>query len=420
MERQANHGRARSVKRLLALAAAAAALWTGATLLTADEPGPVGDLERKPTKEGAGKPRKDTAAGKAGSAGKSEAGKAGATGKSGKVDMSPVDADEKAEKEDLEKLGPGFKVKRTQHYSVLYNTSDEDVESFGLAIEQTYRSCMNYSMKLEIPVQPPAKKLLIFYFEEHKDYAAHAVKLGKQALPQSIPGVYFPDLNRSQFFSYQNQESFKQARLGAEAKIAEMQERLRQPGVSAADKRQISQEIKTARARANRSSTVGGDVSESIVQHEVAHQVLWNIGFHNPSSFFANPRWFAEGTAMMFEPISDGSSANFGAVNSQRLKEYQQLEKAGKLFPLKEFLSHPGFFHSESTIGIAYAQSWALAHYLNRVKRKQVPKYVADINARPADYKSTPEKELAAFEKAFGKPDEAWEKAWKKWMTQVR
>ena len=337
-------------------------------------------------------------------------------GKSGKVDMSAVPPDDKAEKKAMESVGDDFKLKHTLHYSVLYDTSDADVASFSTAIEGTYRSCMNYVDKLGISYAKPKKKLIIFYFEEHKDYSAYSVKIGKGPREQSTPGVYYPDLNLSMFFNFQNQDSFKAARRQAEARINELRGQLQ--GASAADRKRISAEIKAAQAQANHAGRQGGDLSEGIVQHEVSHQVLWNIGFHHNKNFFANPRWLAEGTAMMFEPISDGSSANFGAVNTERLEDFRQLDKAGKLIPLKEFIS--SHKHFGATIAIAYPESWALAHYLNRVKRKQLKTYVEEIKKRPDDYETTPEEEIETFEKAFGKIDEKWIRTWKDWMGKVR
>ncbi len=343
----------------------------------------------------------------------------GKKGSANKVDMSAVPADKKSEQKDLAALGDGFKLKRTAHYSVLYDTSEDDLNVFSAAIEKTYRSCMNYTQRLGFEAHVPRRKLIIYYFEHHADYSAYSVKLGKGPRDQSTPGVYFPDLNRSMFYNFRNQESFKRARDESEAKIAQLREELRNPGLGASDRKRIGQEIADAKRMANRSNTVGGDISESIVQHEVAHQVLWNIGFHNPKSFMANPRWFAEGTAMMFEPISTGKSANFGALNRDRLKEYQAVIDQNRLIPVRDFISTYAYFGPQS-IEIAYPQSWALVHYLNRTKRGKVKEYAELINKRPKDFETTPEQEIADFEKVFGKVDKKWINDWQAWMRKVR
>lgn len=336
------------------------------------------------------------------------------------VDMSAVPPDKEAEDQALQAVGKSFKLHRTQHYSVIYDTSDDDVGSFSAAIEKTYRSCMNYTMKLGFEATAPEKKLLIYYFEQHAAYSAFAERLGMGPLPQNTPGVYYPPINQSLFYNFRNQDSYKRAREQAEAKITQLRERLRQGGLSTAEKKRIQAEIKDLRARANFSDTAGGDTSETTVQHEVTHQVLWNIGFHNSKQFLANPRWFAEGTAMMFETLSKGKSANIGAVNKERLRDYRRLQASGHLMlPLRDFIATPAPFQSPR-ISDAYSQSWAMVHYLNRAKRKQVTKYVAVINKRPKDYTPTPEQEVADFEKVFGKLDEKWERKWMNWMKKVR
>jgi len=341
------------------------------------------------------------------------------TKKASKVDMTPIPADDAAEQAALAQVGPGFKVRQTAHFSVLFNTDDSEVARFGTAIEGTYRSCMNYVDRLGLTVQPPDRKLIIFYFDEHQDYSAFSRKLGRGERPQSSPGVYFPDLNRSMFYNFKNQDSFKAARLAADAKIRELRERLRGPGVTPSQRRYFQAEIKEAQALSNRAGREGGQLSEGIVQHEVSHQVLWNVGYHNKGQFYANPRWLAEGTAMMFETIADGGGAAFGAVNTGRLADFRELEKAGRLITLRSFISTHAYFDPD-TIDIAYPQSWALAHYLNRARRKQLKSYVEDILKRPRDFKTTASIELATFEKAFGALDERWERNWKDWMSKVR
>jgi len=337
------------------------------------------------------------------------------------VDMSAIPADEVAEAADLRKLGEGFRVYRTLHFSVLYDTSEEDVKAFSAAIEKTFRSNLRFTMSLGLEPKQPGHKLIIYYFAQHQRYSDYSKSIGKGERPQSNPGVFFPDMQRSMFYNYQDQAALRKAREDADARMKELGERLKRGRTSAEERKRISQEMQQARAQANASSVQGGDVTESVVQHEVTHHVLWNIGYHNPDNFLANPRWFAEGTAMMFETVSEGKSGNIGAVNKSRLREYQAYKRAGKLLPLPVLISRPEIFNTANeTTFVAYAQSWALVHYLTRARKSQVKRYVELINARPKDYQPSVEKELKAFEKAFGKPDALWIDKWQKWMERVR
>ena len=274
-------------------------------------------------------------------------------------------------------------------------------------------------MTLDILPQKPKKKLIIYYFAQHPDYSAYSDKLGKGPRPQNQPGVFFPDINRSMFYDFRNQDIFKKAREDADKKVDDLKKQL-SGKVSPEKRKEINKQITDAKAQSNKSGVVGGGYTESTVQHEVTHHVLWNVGLHNPKSFMANPRWFAEGTAMMFETIATGKSSNIGAVNKQRLEDYLAMEKTNQLFDVKEFISSPAPFNHADTIGQAYSQAWALAHYLNRTKRSAIKGFVEAINKRPKNYESKPAEEIKEFEKAFGKIDDDWVKKWKAWMKNVR
>ncbi|MEK6644419.1 MAG: DUF1570 domain-containing protein [Planctomycetota bacterium] len=352
-------------------------------------------------------------------AGDDEAGKAKKPDTKKAPDLTELPTDDKAVAEELKKLGKDFKAFHTAHFAVLHNVNDKDVRAFSAAIEKTYRSNLNYTLSLDIDPKKPSKKLIIYYFAQHPNYSDYSKTLGKGERPQSQPGVFFPDLNRSMFYDFRNQDSFKKVREEAEAKIVELKKQL-QGKVTPESRKGINQQIKEAQAHANASGVQGGDHTEETVQHEVTHHVLWNVGLHNPKSFFANPRWYAEGTAMMFETAGTGKASNIGAVNKKRLADFRVLEKAGKLKDLKEFVSHPELFNNPATVADAYSQAWALAHYLNRTKRPRIKGFVEAINARPEGFEAGPDKDLAVFEKAFGKLDEKWTRQWKDWMKNVR
>jgi hypothetical protein len=335
-----------------------------------------------------------------------------------KANMKAIPPDEAAEQAALADLGDAFSLHRTRHYSVLYDTSKQDVETFSTAIEQTYRSCVNYALKLDQPAKLPKAKLVIYYFQEHQDYSDYSEKIHVGPQTETTPGVYVPALNLSMFYNFQNLSSFKDAKKEAEDRITEIRDKIRS-GVDPAERRRLQNEIKNLRSQSNWNTTQGGDISESTVQHEVSHQVLWNIGLHNARQFEANPRWFVEGTAMMFETISTGRSANFGALNRSRLLDFRTFQQSKRLIPLRAFISSAEHF-GPGSISIAYPEAWAIVHYLNRTKRKRIKTYIKTLNERPEGYESDPDQEIKDFEAAFGKLDEKWEKRWLGWMNRIK
>ncbi len=336
-------------------------------------------------------------------------------------DRNEVPPDEKAEKKNLKQLGESFKLKRTAHYSVFYDTSEDDVAVFNAAIERTYRSCVNYTKRLGITPRPLKHKLIAHFFNQEAAYRNYAKK-NVGPIPDQAIGFYAHDTNYCYFYNIRNTEAFKKYRDDAEQKIAEAGNKMKSGNLSADDRRAQQLEMKKARWIINRTNSFGGGTTEETLQHEVTHQVLFNIQFHNAKNMenvLLNPRWFVEGTAQMFEPISDGKAANFGQLNKNRRDAFRALMDHRHVIPLKDFVVNPLYLLRSDAGNVGYPQAWALTHYLNRARAKDLKTYVELINSRPKDYKSTPEGELATFEKAFGKLDAKWERRWKAWMKKV-
>lgn len=345
--------------------------------------------------------------------------------KSKKVDMSDVPPDPKNELINQRyvdaHIGEGFKLRRSLHYSIIYNTSDEDVAVFEYAIEKTYRACAKWCISLDLDIHPPTEKLLTHFFNDYKEYERYSQAVGGPVSSPNILGYYSPTTNYSYFYNIRNTPGFKNAKLNIDRQISELAESLKRGDVPSAQKKAIRQQIRRLRATQNRVNTYGGDLTEETLQHEVAHQVLFNIGFHNEKAALqgANPRWFAEGVAQLFEPIYTGGGSGFGKVNKAKAAEFHQLLKNDALYPVDGFVSDIRFFFTGNVGGIAYPQAWALAHYLTRAKREELKNYINEVNSRGAEYEMNPEKDLATFEKHFGKVDKAWVKRWKDYMDRV-
>ena len=80
-----------------------------------------------------------------------------------RVDMSAVPPDVRDEHVNLrsvnDKIEEGFKIRRSLHYSIIYNTSEEDVAAFEYAIEKTYRACAKWCISMGIDIHPPKQKM---------------------------------------------------------------------------------------------------------------------------------------------------------------------------------------------------------------------------------------------------------------------
>lgn len=339
-----------------------------------------------------------------------------------KVDMSDVPRSKKEEKQIRRALGENFKMKHTMHYTVYYDTNEEDVEAFAIAIEATYRSCAKYMLSLGMEPRPLKVKMQSHFFNEFKDYADYFEKVAGGRPNPNMLGVYVPSTNYTYFYNYRNTPDFKNFRINAEHSIEQLAGDLRNPRVPSGQKKAIRARIKQLKAIMNWTRTFGGGVTEGTLQHEVAHQVLHNLGFHAPqrnAKVRVNPRWFAEGIASLFEPISDGKAANWGQMNKERLDQFRQLHEAKQLAPLKEFIETEKWFQRGDAGGLAYPQAWALCYYLSRTNRNGFKKYAETIRDRSHDFDASAEVELKTFEDAFGKVDKNFENRWLNWMKKV-
>jgi hypothetical protein len=350
----------------------------------------------------------------------------------GKVDLSPIPVDERKVAKFLQDLGEDYKVKHTAHYSVFYNTSEDDLSIFTAAIEKTYGQCGRYiHNNLGLEVTQPKYKLFTHYFNTFEQYSLHSARIGHGFVQEGTLGFYVPvqhdpearidpGSNMTYFYNIRNTPAFRARRQAAEQRLREIQERARRGGrLSPGERRANAEAAKEARRTLNETNTFGGGLTEETLQHEVTHQVLFNIGFHKFGSAWANPRWLAEGMAQVFQTKSDGERSGIMLVNRDILTAFLNLDSGRHLVPLRDFIGDPRYFFRSDAGSLAYPQGWGLAHYITRTKRKELKAYVEEILNRPVYFETTPEKEIETFERAFGPLDEQWEERWLRWMRKV-
>jgi len=310
--------------------------------------------------------------------------------------MQVLPCTEKAEKELLAYAGTGFKARQTPHFVIAYDTDDETLRNFTHRIEVTYKSVAQFAEGMGVKVKVPDAKLEIIFIDSLEAYR----EFGKRShfpADDNTPGFYQQGINRSAFFNYANSTSIQQAK--QQLRDARNQIKRSAPGRSGLDGNRVANFEANIEKMQNR-------VNRLVVQHEVAHHVLFNIGLHAVGE--ANPRWFSEGLAMMFEtPPSRSGGAGIGAINQTRLGDWLELESEKKLVSLRELVSKPELILPTNPDAIdAYAQSWALVHYLQRNKRADLVKYIDLIRQRKEERVYSPDEEIATFEKAFGPLDD--------------
>jgi hypothetical protein len=307
------------------------------------------------------------------------------------------------------KLGADFAIKRTHHFFVLYNGDLEVVKDFIHRLEITYTAVHRFVAQMGIDITYPKQKLPVLFCSDFDEYNARCQQLAGVGAPSDAAGLYwrFP-LDFSIFYDMSQVRFIKET----EEKARKLQEEARaatDPGV----RRDKSRE---ARWYLNRIDIYQQESNRSVVQHELAHQLLFNLGFHKFDA--DNPQWFVEGMATLFEPPPGKRGAGFNVINQHRLGEIREKVAGMSAEQFKSFIGSPspggGMMSSEG-----YAQSWAICYYLVKRQRKVLPQYVKLIRSRRRGETILPKQDVEDFEKCFGRIDEMFVKRWSNYIRKL-
>jgi len=155
--------------------------------------------------------------------------------------------------------------------------------------------------------------------------------------------------------------------------------------------------------------------------HEATHQIAFNSGLH--ARYADISLWVSEGLAVFFETPDLRSSQgwrNIGGVQLSRLAQFRQYRKDRPEDSLRTLLADDGRFRQTSTALDAYAEAWALHHFLITTRLKDYVRYQQQLSARPLLIYDTPEERLAAFRQAFGEDLAALDAEFLRYVSGLR
>lgn len=312
------------------------------------------------------------------------------------------------EKQFGEALGEGYRIKRTDHFVVLTNADEDVVKDFLPRLEKTYDSVHRFVDKVGVKIKYPTEKLPVLFCHDFPEYSGRCKQFAGRPAPGEAAGLYWPHpLNFSLFYDMSQVSFIKETTAKAD--------QLKKEAAATSDRNAKKAKLREANWYINRIAIYQQDQNRSVVQHEVAHQLLHNFQFHNNEG--DNPQWFVEGMATLFEPPPGKSGAGFNVINQNRLGDIRDALRTMSTDELKAFImrqSGGGMMSSEG-----YAEAWSICYYLVKCKRKEFPKYVDIIKRRPAGKRQSPEENLADFEKCFGKIDDTFNKKFTQYITKL-
>lgn len=350
----------------------------------------------------------------------------------GDPDAPPPD-DPEAERRLLQVAGPGFRIKRIEHFVIAYDTPEETLLSLRSRLEATCDSVQRFCKINDLPARSLDRKLEVLFFDSYEDYGRYAVSAGFAY--RGSAGFYSQRTNLATFVNILNLPE-----MGAiNGKIDKGQQRLeRIKAARPIDRRALKACRDELLFLTRQRDRTVEQVNRLTVQHEVAHQVLFNVGVHVLGA--QNPGWVVEGMATLFETPPSRSGAGAGATNQMRLGDFRsclsdgdprvRLEPedlqvafdSGKFLHLSDLIGDVTLFSRRDDPNLVhyYSQAWSLVFYLQRAKREKFAEYLRLLAGRQPGETHTSQRELADFQSVFGPPDERFEHRWASFILDQR
>jgi hypothetical protein len=254
----------------------------------------------------------------------------------------------------LREFGKGFEVSGGGRFLVVHPAGQQDV--WAPRFEELQRSFAHYFAARGLKLPEPRFPLVAVVFARQADFARYAIADGNQA-SSSMLGYYSPATNRIAMFDM---------------------------------------------TAGSKQSANDWTVNAETIIHEALHQCAFNAGLHN--RFAQTPRWVAEGLGTLFEARGVWNSRQYPAaaerVNRGQLESFRRYLARRKSSAIGELVSADRQFETDG-LG-AYAESWALTHFLSETEPKKYLQYLQRIAGKKSFEAYRGPERLKDFTEHFG------------------
>lgn len=225
-----------------------------------------------------------------------------------------------------------------------------------------------------MPLQAPETPLVAIIFDDVGQYQKHSrPELGNATA--AVIGYYSLKTNRITTYDLTGLESVRQVSPRARSSVV-INQILSQPAAAP---------------------------SVATLVHEAVHQLAFNSGLQK--RYADNPLWISEGLAVYFE-VPDLSSSKgwrgIGGVHPMRLNRFRQTQNQRGPQWLQSLIASDDRFRDSREAGTAYAEAWALCHFLASRREDQLVAYLKDLCQEPLLEFLGPDDRCRMFVKHFG------------------
>jgi hypothetical protein len=317
---------------------------------------------------------------------------------------APVD--EAAIRASLGELGPRFSEHQTPHFVIASSATPRRTQELARQAEQTFDAVREFARTTGLPFRPPSVQMTVVYFGNWEAYAERARQAGLEP-SEAVPGFFDPAFDRCYVLDYTIAPHFREQQQALHKAMLKVLPRPR-PASAPADA-DHERQAAAVRSQQARFAEYEGVINATVIRHEIAHQVLDNVGLRVPNR--PEWRWLREGLAMQLESETP--------LNLYRLADLRAAEAKHGAIGIRDLLEQPELFDPASPRAPeAYAVAWGLVYYLAHTQTAAFARFVQGRLSSP-DAPPTAQSALTDFETAFGPVHPAFEAAWGDYLRSV-
>jgi len=305
--------------------------------------------------------------------------------------FQPLDQDQ-LQARVLAELPGGFRVHRTAHFLVCFNTSPAFAHWWGSLAEKLYRSFYGYWKYRGMELTPPAFPLVAVVFQGQADYLDFCKReLGSRG--SQYIGHYSQQTNRVCTFDLTGIDLLANQRRPLPT-LSHVSRLLNQPAA---------------------------ERTVATIIHEVTHQLAFNSGLQ--TRYADNPGWVSEGIATYFESPSLTTTRGWNAVGKMNRFNLFYFRRSLQQQPgtrLPGLISADAAFQDPGAVRQAYAESWALTYFLLKTRAPQYCEYIKRLSSQSPLQRRGSDERKAIFRASFGTDLAEMEEEWMRYMRRLK
>ena len=302
-----------------------------------------------------------------------------------------------------------FRTRNSKHFVLVYDTTDAFAAQRATSMEKVYDAFRFYFNMNTLRPDFLEERLVVVLFKDREDYLAY-IKQTENADFSWSAGFYSQRSNRSAFYDEASGSTAASVSKQADELKARIDEFNRQIATARGQNQTgmvnnlTVQRNRVSEALAQFNNRLGNQVllqNNSKTMHEAAHQVAFNMGIQTRTVDY--PMWLSEGMACSFEFEDSAGHRGPALLNTGRISIIKGAIRDNKLPTIEKVISEdPEDTPDEATLSIAYAEAWALFHYLYKYHRQGMEDYLLAYKNHRILRRIGPEERRTMFTKAFG------------------